>query len=264
MRNQNIYNLRKNLRAIVSEKRSISEAAIDLNINRQQLNKYLSGLSTPSLATLSRIADHHRIPVDSFFKNENDFNYIFRSSRESSIIPGMISEAINGVIVDALAAKSILTKYCGAYHRLSVLPNSANKIIKSIVRIYQEKGLTYATMIEVYISSESPFSAPTNLKKFHFLVIVKNGKLYFLDSFLSRRGMFGMVYMDDDFAFGFLLGCGLVSYESGAQEICSVPFILNKLRNDKIFKSDLLACGIFNRDDPRLSEAELLMLSEAQ
>ena len=55
---------RLNLRQLINSGGSISEACRDLDINRQQMAKYLSGESLPSVPLLIKIANHYGVSAD--------------------------------------------------------------------------------------------------------------------------------------------------------------------------------------------------------
>ncbi|MCP4740236.1 MAG: helix-turn-helix transcriptional regulator [Bosea sp.] len=74
-RNKNIYTIRTNVRAAIEVFENISQAADQLNINRQQLTKYISGTMSPSIQTLSRIGSYFNCEIDDFLLNKNDFIY---------------------------------------------------------------------------------------------------------------------------------------------------------------------------------------------
>lgn len=69
-RNENVRspNIAANIRQLVSQYPSISAAAQDLGINRQQLNEYLNGSTVPSLRVMRKFARTFNLPTDAIVK----------------------------------------------------------------------------------------------------------------------------------------------------------------------------------------------------
>ena len=68
----------ENLRLLSSYSPSISELARRLGINRSQINKYLSGTSTPRPALLRRICDHFGVEIHEILMPHSDFSGLIR------------------------------------------------------------------------------------------------------------------------------------------------------------------------------------------
>ncbi|WP_084637918.1 helix-turn-helix transcriptional regulator [Paracoccus sp. J55] len=177
MRNQNIYNLRSNLRNLISEMESISFAAAALGINRQQLNKYLSGTSTPSLRSLSHIAARFKVPVEDLFLPPQDFQEARNNAIMRANIPADVSDTITRMLGSSPVIQDKLALYCGTYHRLCAMPMTPRKIMRAVTRIYQRDGLTYATTVEVFSERGSPFSDPRHMRKLHALIVNGGAKV---------------------------------------------------------------------------------------
>ncbi|MDQ7262963.1 helix-turn-helix transcriptional regulator [Paracoccus sp. PS-1] len=262
MRNQNIYNPRSNLRNLISEMESISFAAAALGINRQQLNKYLSGTSTPSLRSLSHIAARFKVPVEDLFLPPQDFQEARNNAIMRANIPADVSDTITRMLGSSPVIQDKLALYCGTYHRLCAMPMTPRKIMRAVTRIYQRDGLTYATTVEVFSERGSPFSDPRHMRKLHALILLHGDRIYFVDASRSSRIMLMIAYPEEIPGYGFLQGQALSVSDMGARKIFSIPFVLNRLHGGSIKRADLLACGIFDKEDPRLTEEELLRLSE--
>ncbi len=80
-------NFAQNLFSFATRGGSIAQTCRDLNINRQQFNKYLSGAVLPNAQTLSRIAEHFKIDALVLFGSPNRTNAIETQVAEEKLDP---------------------------------------------------------------------------------------------------------------------------------------------------------------------------------
>lgn len=71
--------LARNLRQALNQVRSVSQFCREVGINRQQMNKYLTGLSRPSPFNLERIARHLGLKSSDFALSSAEFNRLIDS-----------------------------------------------------------------------------------------------------------------------------------------------------------------------------------------
>ncbi|WP_226946357.1 helix-turn-helix transcriptional regulator [Roseobacter sp. TSBP12] len=87
-----------NLRRLVHHYPSTSRAAEALGINRQQLSKYLSGLSMPSLATLRNIAAHFELEPDDLLLPAERFAARWRPPMRIKGLPTQMQQVITALL----------------------------------------------------------------------------------------------------------------------------------------------------------------------
>lgn len=262
MKNQNIYHLRDNLRKLVSECDSVTHAATELGINRQQLNKYLSGVTTPSLRSLQHISAYFHVTVESMFLSPEAFNASRNMAVPLDSLNSVRSDELDRTFAAAKRYQDILRNHCGVYHVLARPSMMKGAVARYLMKIYQQDGLTYATRIETYVPINALFKDPRSVRKFHSVVMFASGKLIMISSFSGARITFSIIYPDEYPEYGFLQGHALFSYDAGARAIYSTPFILNRLRVGSVRRQDILSCGVFAFDDPSISDIERAMLLE--
>lgn len=141
-------NLSENLRLLCSYKKSISNICRELDLNRQQFNKYLSGKTAPSSNNLRKICDYfgveeHEIvlPVDEFSEMIN--------SRPSAALEKQISRPEIECLDQLMAEDNVgLPKYEGAYFIYYHSTSYPNKILKGYGVLYEEDGKHFFKWIE--------------------------------------------------------------------------------------------------------------------
>lgn len=260
LRNRNIYNLRDNLRRIVGTMQNVSSAAKELEINRQQLNKYLSGTSTPSLRTLAIFAQRFNVSVDDLFLSPPAFEQLY-APRNPGGWPEELSSPVEDLFKSASRVSSTLAMYCGSYFRISGMPNMPHKIVRAYTRIYQKNGLTYATTVEVFPTANGIISSGRHVRRLHALVHYHGERLYMMDPTRPQAFMLMICYPESIPGFEYIQGHAMSVSESGSRRIFSLPFVLQKIGSGRLRKSELAACGIFDIDGGAVSNEVLRRLT---
>lgn len=254
MKNQSTYNLRANLRTLIGTLPSISKAAQVLDINRQQLNKYLAGTSTPSLRTLVAIATHFDISVDDMFMPPDDFRAFVLPEEGVDDLPDYLVASIRNVTQRSRATNDQLTPYCGLYYRLSTMPTMPHKIIRALTRVYQKDGFTFATTSEVFPTAERQYSGGRYIRRLNSFVSCYGDRIYFLDATQETRLMMMIFYPEVLPSFDFLHGRAMSVSDVGSRKVYQIPVVLQRLGHVPTKKSMLSACGIFDYDSPEIDE----------
>ena len=128
-----------NLKLACSHYRSISEVCRQLNVNRAQFNKYLSGKSQPTAYNLKRIGD--------FFGVE-DYELVLPPEQFARLIgarAGSVSQPVrNDPLLDLLQPlrehAGNLSRYCGYYFEYSNCMSVPGSILLSLVHLREEDG----------------------------------------------------------------------------------------------------------------------------
>lgn len=141
--------LANNLRLLCSYKKSISGVCRDLDINRQQFNKYLSGNTTPSGNNLRKICDYFGVEEHEIRMPEEDFAKIIQAR------PLVNSSALERPrpeieFLDKLFKRGSedLSKYEGSYYIYYYSTSYPGKILKAYGVIYEEEGRHFFKWIE--------------------------------------------------------------------------------------------------------------------
>ena len=261
MKNQSIYYLRDNLRKLIEMHSSVSHAASALDINRQQLNKYLVGTSTPSIRTLATIASYFNLTVDDMFLPPDKFARRAPNPDIAEHLPDFTTEALRAIVQRGTAVQDALAGYCGNYFRISSSPNLPYKIMRAYTRIYQEEGLTLATTVEVHSACQLHARDGRFIRKLHSLVVSVGDRIYFLDASQRMRLSASIFYPETIPKFEFLRGSEMSVSDTGLRKIYQIPVLLQKLANGPLTKSQVKACGFFDSDSPEIGDEALRRLN---
>jgi len=240
----------QNLRTVFAYYPSISEISRQLKINRQQLNRYLNGKSTPSLYTLKKMSDFFSIDETEFFLPNDEFKMIFSSEGDYKL-PDKIKSSIHQFFKPPSGSKEAgqeNSKYCGKYFTYSMHPYSRGKILKSIMSIYQEDERTYAkTLIPSSVTEKDNRRLP--MGKVNSFVNIEHDKLYFFD--MGEQGSTCPNYSMTVFYTSFqarpeyLVGITLNAQSRLSRNIASSQVVMEYLGPGKITKDDILRTGIY-------------------
>jgi transcriptional regulator with XRE-family HTH domain len=136
----------ENLKRLCSRYDSVSDVSRRLGINRQQLNKYLAGVSHPSLRNLRRITDFFGVDEFEILLPPEEF--------AAKVLPRRPKIAAPTAFVPALLppsradSQALLAPYCGFYHVYFHTPVWSNHIVRALVHVYQTDGRTATRTVE--------------------------------------------------------------------------------------------------------------------
>jgi transcriptional regulator with XRE-family HTH domain len=147
-------NFAENLLALSVRNVSIAKTCRDLNINRQQFNKYLSGNVLPNEATLERITKLFNINALELFKPLNsdpstltkDVNFVEKTKRLAAL-ETTISELKTKRIEYPLRP--------GVYSYFLTYESDISKCMRGIIAISVEDGVTFFTRVARFDESLS-------------------------------------------------------------------------------------------------------------
>ncbi len=249
--------LAQNLRTLCSYYRSISEVCQLANINRQQFNKYLGGQSTPSISTLRKINDFFGLQYDEVYLPKEEFKQLIdsrpRLTREpdKSPLDAFLTDALN----NTRQSEQFLKPYTGLYHDYYCSPSNPQKILRSLISIYQEKGVTYTKSIE-----RLPYQDRQKQRfftvRYHGFVQVIEGRLVFTDLETRTLNNWGQrIYYPANRTRIDIL-CGLTMAISGGLE--HQPFcahaVLERLDESYPVKTALKQCSLYPLESPDIRD----------
>lgn len=137
-------NFAENLLALSVRNESIAKTCRDLNINRQQFNKYLNGNVLPNGATLERITQLFNIDALELFKPPK--------SDSAKLTEGaLLAQKTKRLAVLENAISELKTKRLdyhlrpGIYYYYLPFDNDTSKCMRGVIAISVEEGVTYFT-----------------------------------------------------------------------------------------------------------------------
>jgi transcriptional regulator with XRE-family HTH domain len=144
-RKMGIYQIfASNLREECLRHGTIADVCRGIGINRQQFNKYLAGQTLPNAATLRRICDYLQIQEHELLTEKAGDEAIFNARRSQRFLTSFEHFVRTIVPEGGLSQGPDLNAIEeGNYFCYFPLPNSPQRLLRSLVRITRVRGLTY-------------------------------------------------------------------------------------------------------------------------
>ena len=243
-----------NLRKLCSLHPSVAEVSRRLGINRQQLNKYLSGDSFPSLRNLRRITD---------FFGVDEFEILLPPAEfAASVLPrsaGAKPQPTAGMAgflpAPSEGSQMFLAPYCGYYHVYFCTPVWSNHVVRALTRIYQQDGRTATRSIERIRDGRSGRTAGP-VQKFRGIVAQVVDRLCILEyeTFVEELLSMTFLYPSHRHALRYLTGV-ITSIASGGSRQPFASRIVYEYLGRKIDARAVLgACGLFPFESESITE----------
>jgi len=247
-------NVRENLRYIFHTGGSISRLAKELEINRQQVNKYLSGTISPSYAILWRIARHFDILVDDLFVDPGDFPSRMKVVDLKQAHDPVVRRSFDGWINSIGLWAGNPEDYAGKYWLYLPMPGQLHKTMKAFVRLYYKDHRMLVGLHEIYVNNDFYLKSVLVRKQVGAANVFSN-RLFILTYHLSRQEDFPNSYLEYYVFYPrlsknsrFLSGKVMGVENHGFREVYVVDAVLEFLGNSPTTKRDLETCGVFERD----------------
>lgn len=143
--------------------RSVSEICRRIGLNRQQFNKYLTGQTQPSLATLRRICDFFGVDEGEILQDHQAFSKLVRLRppllpRSADPQADMLEKVIRRDRQDA----TLLERHAGYYHIYMSPDPTRNYLLKSVGHMFKLGRGWFTKELERY--GENEFAVPSPLK----------------------------------------------------------------------------------------------------
>jgi transcriptional regulator with XRE-family HTH domain len=134
----------ENLRALCLKRGTIAEVCRDIEINRQQFNKYLSGASLPNPATMAKLAKYFAVDQIEFFQSPGALRGTVHDDSHVGLHKLLLS--IPGVLthLDRAASQSLnVPVQEGCYHIHYPWLFDPALLVRSVVVIFSSNGFTF-------------------------------------------------------------------------------------------------------------------------
>lgn len=156
-----ISNLSENLRLLCGYGRSVSEICRRIGINRQQFNKYLTGQTQPSLATLRRICDFFGVDEAEVLQDHSAFVKLVRL--RPPVLPRSSDPQtlqLEKIIRRDRQNTQLLERHAGYYHIYMSPDPRQNYLLKSVGQIFRAGSDWFTKELERYEENEFAISSP--------------------------------------------------------------------------------------------------------
>jgi transcriptional regulator with XRE-family HTH domain len=261
-----IAHFASNLRFLCERQSSISNVCRKIGLNRQQFNKYLSGVHIPSPQNLRLIANYFGLSVNFLFSEPEEFksliegNFFFamEALRKSPEVTNFVESVLMGSKLDA-------EDYTGIYDRYQFSSIYTGRILKSVLCIYKNRDFLQHYYIERFLSYERP-SKTEYVFKYHGFVMPIAGRVFTVDFESIQRneltfGIFAPVQRNrKKFMFG--IGGGIAA--TMFRQPYATKVALHYRGPGIIRRENLAAATVLQADDLRVPREVMQFLGEGR
>jgi transcriptional regulator with XRE-family HTH domain len=247
--NSIMSDLPANLRLLCGYRPSISMVARELGINRSQLNRYLSGASTPRLPLMHKICDYFGVEDYELHLPKSDFAAIVK-------LKGLAFDSVAHTLrmhFDRIAAHNDqrivqLTGMFFEYHWSMAAPG---KIIRALNSFALEGEHLFYRRLE-------RMGDPTGPVRRHFRYqgfAVMTGDRVFMSDYETGAGIeITQTILYPDYSLRWMALHGVKCSVSGNHNHvpCAVRVFLERVPSQSNLIANLRSVGLFDPDDPRL------------
>ncbi|MGB0941241.1 MAG: helix-turn-helix domain-containing protein [Marinomonas sp.] len=246
--------LASNLRYLCDQKSSISKVCRDLDINRQQFNKYLSGISRPSNSNLIKICDYFQCDSDVINLPHQQFVALSKQTPKQSISSDS-QHLLNLLEITYPKADKDLTRYLGFYNVYCHSMGFPGYIAKSVAHFYVKDDRIFCKTIEKMDKVDEE-KGPCFTFKYFGVVSLISDRIYIIEmeSLLKKNLSMAILYPTYQPKFQFLNGINAgVSSTHGRDPACR--YITYEYLGTSInIREALKGSGLYRLDSPKISE----------
>lgn len=260
-----IVNFAANLRLLCERQGSISAVCRKINLNRQQFNKYLSGLHMPSSQNLRQIANFFGLSVPILFTDHGEFRTLvegnFFHAMETVRSSPELNRFIESMIVESSADhKDIL----GVYDRYQYSSIYKGFVLRSALCIYKNREFLQHYYIERFPSHDDPTKTEYVFKYYGFVFPVA-GRLFTVDfeGIQNNEMTFGVFAPVKRSSNNFMFGIGSGIAATMFRQPYSTKVALHYRGPGLITREHLDKLTVLDRGDPSIPREAMQFLGDA-
>jgi len=248
-----INDLPANLKLLCSYVSSVSEACRQININRPQFHRYLSGASKPSLKNIQRICNFFGIEEFEIFLGHDEFRNLIslRKPKVADLDPlGNYIVKLSKINPDSTKN---LEQYLGYYHSYFRPHDVKNKIIRALIKVFSRNGFVYTNNIENYSGIKRHKQV---LQKYSGIIFHTGEKIFVFEREESVGKMMwcSVFHPVDQDQFAELTGLTMGITGGGGRDIACYRIVWERIDKNIKVSDALRNCGAFAPDDPTIPE----------
>ena len=187
-------NVARNL-SFLCEGRSLAEVCRDVQINRQQFNKYLSGQHAPSRRNLGKLCSYFSVSTKDFYRDPAEFSAIHSPSQDQALREITQIARVRKFASAGALQKSLLRDYVGYYDRYQYTSMYPGKILRASLRIHEVNNCFCYHYCERFPDIDSPHKT-AYVFKYHGLCHWQGDRIFMIDSDAQQK---------DDMTFSILI-----------------------------------------------------------
>ena len=256
-------NFPQNLRFLCDYYRSVADVCRRLGVNRSQFNRYLSGRSTPSRHVFKTICDFFGVEEYEILLPPGDFQRIVSLKPSGRTVDAAPRPYVTYLDQLARRSRSDLVDYQGFYFEYSYSMTRPGLILRSLIKVSGEPGITTYQRIENMARVER---SEARVKcKYRGMAFYLNDRIFLIDydSLTGNEISQTVLYPNYQHRLTRLAGLKLgVSTGSRREPLCA-RVLLEALGRRVSVKKALRACGLFEADSPAIDGEVKTMITNS-
>jgi transcriptional regulator with XRE-family HTH domain len=165
-----------NLRLLTNHYKSIAEVCRQIDINRSQFNKYLNGNSSPSRHILQAICVFFDVEEHEIMLPHHEFEESYRLKRDSNASSLAYTSYLDHLMK---RSRNDLSEYDGFYFEYSYTMTFPGLILRSLMRLKTENGITSYKRLENMARHDS--QGPRIKGRYRGLAFYLNDRIFQVD-----------------------------------------------------------------------------------
>ncbi len=248
-----INDLPANLKLLCSYMPSISKASRQLNIKRQQLHRYLSGKSMPSLNNIQRICNFFGVEESEIFLKHEEFKELISLRKPKITELDPLGNYIIKMNKINPGSTNSLERYSGYYHSYFKSESSKTKIVRALIKVFTKNGFVYTKNLENYSGIKR---SKQTLKKYTGIVFHTGDHIFVFEREKSvGKMMWCSVFHPVDYdQTSELSGLTMGITGSGERDIACYRIVWERIDKKTKLRDAVRVCGTFDPDDPAIPE----------
>jgi hypothetical protein len=261
---EQLANFSANLKLLCENNGAISTICRSININRQQFNKYLSGLHLPSPQNQRMIANYFGMSTAMMFSDPSDFRTFVEGNYFHAIEALRNSTRMGDFLETALLeAKASDDALVGAYDRYHFSSIYSGQVLRSAFHIYRQGNFLQHFYVERFPSYDRP-GKTEYVFKYHGFTLPISGRVFTVDFERLQRneltyGIFAPVQRSSkSFMFGITSGIAATMF----RQPFSARVALHYRGTDLKLRDHLRQVGVLEKTDPSIPKEVLHFLEK--
>jgi transcriptional regulator with XRE-family HTH domain len=256
--------LAANLRTLCDRHGSVAAVCRKINVNRQQFNKYLSGVHRPSAANLRIIANFFGLSVPILFSDPDEFRTLidgnfFHAMSSARQLPEFSNFVANMIVENKAQQDDIL----GVYDRYQYSSIYKGFVLRSAFCVYRNNEFLQHYYIERFPSFDDPKKIEYVFKYYGFSFPVAD-RLFTADfeGIQSNELTFGVYAQVKRNAKKFMFGISSGIAATVFRQPYSTKVALHYRGPGLIRREHLRELTVMDRNDPRIPREALQYLGD--
>lgn len=256
--------LAANLRTLCDRHGSVAAVCRKINVNRQQFNKYLSGVHRPSAANLRIIANYFGLSVPILFSDPDEFRTLvdgnfFHAMSSARQLPEFSNFVSNMIVENKAQQDDIL----GVYDRYQYSSIYKGFVLRSAFCVYRNNEFLQHYYIERFPSFDDPGKIEYVFKYYGFSFPIAD-RLFTADfeGIQSNELTFGVYAQVKRNAKKFMFGISSGIAATVFRQPYSTKVALHYRGPGLIRREHLRETTVMDRNDPRIPREALQYLGD--